>query len=349
MHTIVNYTSGELWLWGSNADEIFFGDPTPGARNIFWMQGGNDAAWGRTGDDIFFKSSGTGFVDGAAGTDLVSFYYADGWVTASLQDGSAARHPTLIHDTATMGSSVRLDIDLHSIENLYGSNFTDLLEGDDGGNLIRGWGQDDRIDGLAGNDTLHGDEGYDQISGGRGHDLILGGLQDDTLWGHVRPGLSGASSDDRGSDTLNGGGGDDELYGQDGRDVLDGGVGNDYLVGGTGPDTFIFDDPGVEVSSYIDTVSDFDFLDRIVLEGQALTNGTALTDIAQLDDNFWLSGPWWTGMAQVNVGDGFIDGFDSAATIVDHEGRASLRLDLFNQTILFEGVTRIDIDDIQIA
>src|SRR6185436_8282501 len=49
-----------------------------------------------------------------------------------------------------------------SIENLYGSNFDDVLRGDGGANTI--WG-------AAGDDTLFGGTGNDQMEGGSGNDV----------------------------------------------------------------------------------------------------------------------------------------------------------------------------------
>ena len=72
------------------------------------------------------------------------------------------------------------------------------------------------LDGEEGNDVLLGSSGRDALNGGTGNDVLYGG---------------------NGNDTLNGGAGDDNLYGGAGSDTLTGGLGNDTFVYGSGIDT----------------------------------------------------------------------------------------------------------------
>ena len=60
------------------------------------------------------------------------------------------------------------------IENLYGSNWEDILYGD---------AQDNRLDGRSARDLLFGFEGNDFLVGGLGNDLLVGGTGNDKLNG----------------------------------------------------------------------------------------------------------------------------------------------------------------------
>src|SRR6185312_4363907 len=75
-----------------------------------------------------------------------------------------------------------------SIENLYGSQFDDTLEGDNGKN---------RINGSDGKDTLIGNGGDDTLDGGKDQNTLYGGEGNDTLYSYY------------GKSTLVGGPGDD--------------------------------------------------------------------------------------------------------------------------------------------
>ena len=140
-------------------------------------------------------------------------------VNASLEDGQATYSPSL---------GVLVTDTLINLENIIGSNFNDVLEGNNQGNVIEGLAGNDIIDGGNGNDTLQGGEGNDIIDGGNGIDTLSGGEGNDTLNGG------------NGRDTLEGGDGNDTLIGGAGRDILIGGEGNDVLIGGGGFDTAIF-------------------------------------------------------------------------------------------------------------
>ncbi len=116
--------------------------------------------------------------------------------------------------------------------------------------------------------------------------LILGTQLDDDLIGSGRQeriwGLDGR-------DRLYGKGGNDDLYGGGGDDLLDGGTGRDRMFGGSGNDSYRVDNAGDVVCEQtirgqddggIDTVNSTisyrlgAFLEKLVLTGNAATNGT---------------------------------------------------------------------------
>ena len=99
---------------------------------------------------------------------------------------------------------------LFNIEDLYGSNYADVLWGDDGANLFFGFDGNDELVGRGGNDILDGGLGGDALVGGHGADTLLGGFDIDVLFGEF------------------------------GDDVLAGGRDNDTLDGGDDTDTAFF-------------------------------------------------------------------------------------------------------------
>jgi Ca2+-binding RTX toxin-like protein len=148
----------------------------------------NDILKGGGGDDRLEGGSGADRLDGGRGMDTASYRDSPTGVTVSLLTG------------ATFGGHAGGDV-LTSIENIDGSDHSDVLLGDDGPNTI---------DGFEGHNTLKGYGGADRLYGGNG------------------------------SDTLVGMDGNDQLVAWDGRDVLNGGPGADHMYGGQGADTFLY-------------------------------------------------------------------------------------------------------------
>jgi Tol biopolymer transport system component/Ca2+-binding RTX toxin-like protein len=117
----------------------------------------NDTLIGDDGDNIIFGSAGDDIMDGRGGVDEVAFDDSRMPVTADLGAGTA--------EADWWGSDTFVNF-----ENMAGSSWRDVLMGDDGGNLIRGWGRNDIITGLGGDDQLIGGLGTDQADGGDGTD-----------------------------------------------------------------------------------------------------------------------------------------------------------------------------------
>lgn len=98
----------------------------------------------------------------------------------------------------------------------------------------------------------------------------LGTANGDTLLGSsVGDVINGWAGNDR----LFGLAGDDSLIGGDGADSLNGGSGQDLLVGGAGGDRFVFDSSKAFTTADlgIDTIIDFEAVDRIVLDKTTFT------------------------------------------------------------------------------
>jgi Ca2+-binding RTX toxin-like protein len=230
-------------LKGNAGDDRLFGEQ---GYDTLYGGAGNDSLFGGQDNDSLDGGAGADLIDGGAGSDEVSFRAAAAGVTASLASGGT-------------GGDAAGDVYV-SIENMFGSNFDDVLEGDnqanriwgqDGNNVIRGGGGNDDLHGGNGSDTFYGGAGGDSIDGGGGADYVR---YDDATSGVIVGFASAAGSNDGAGDYLlniegiigsafadklggtglaediQGGGGDDLLQGRGGNDTLDGGDGVDQVV-----------------------------------------------------------------------------------------------------------------------
>ena len=166
---------------------------------------GDDMLDGGDGDDSLWGDAGADTLMGGAGNDRALYTTSTAGVIASLETGGTGGDAA--GDTYT------------DIENLYGSQFNDTLEGDDEDNFLVGLNGDDTLNGGAGNDRLVGGAGVDTLHGDLGDDLIIAQDGNDLLFG------------DEGADRLIAGAGDDRL---------EGGTGDDLLIGQAGADTYVF-------------------------------------------------------------------------------------------------------------
>lgn len=209
-------------LGGSALDDSLFGDDS---ANEFVGRGGGD------------------HIDGRGGSDTASYTGSNAGVVISL-----------LEDTASGGHAEGDELD--GIENLNGTLFDDVLEGDDGDNRLGGHHGIDALVGHGGNDTLLGGNLADFINGGDGIDTAdytasTSAVSVNLLTGQNTGGeaegdrlvsienLAGSAHDDilagdHGDNRLTGRDGDDSLFGNGGNDRLIGGLGADLLDGGDG-------------------------------------------------------------------------------------------------------------------
>ncbi|WP_052401473.1 M10 family metallopeptidase [Muricoccus aerilatus] len=195
------------WLIGNGGVDTLYGD----ARN--------DRLDGGANDDVLYGDSGADILIGGSGVDIAAYQtYATigvAWagVWASLAD------PAVNRGDAAGDTFIE-------IEGLTGTNYDDMLAGDESANRIEGLEGNDMLLGNGGNDTLLGGTGADIFLCGTGSDLAFGGFANDTIYG------------EGGDDLLRGDEGDDTLVGDAGADILVGGAGNDLAFGGLDNDTF---------------------------------------------------------------------------------------------------------------
>jgi Ca2+-binding RTX toxin-like protein len=210
---------GQDTIEGGDGDDLLFGglgnDLIRGGkdRDRLAGEGGRDSLFGGEDNDYLYGGEHNDTLSGGTGDDVL--HGEDGTDTADYSDGLSGVTINLFDETA-LSSDLGADW-LFSIENIIGSEGSDIIDGDHSSNdirgnggddIIRGHNQDDTIVGGAGNDVLWGDEGNDSIAGGLHHDELRGGL---------------------GSDTLSGGDGDDHLRGEQSNDTIDGGSGTDTV------------------------------------------------------------------------------------------------------------------------
>ncbi|BCW88353.1 hypothetical protein sos41_14920 [Alphaproteobacteria bacterium SO-S41] len=218
---------------GSNFNDTLSGD---NASNTILGLAGNDTLQGRGGDDGLNGGAGADFLSGGSGLD-----------TAIYADASAGVVAFLLSPQSNTGDAAGDTYD--SIENIIGTQFGDLLGGNDVQNTIQGGlgndylygaGGDDLLDGGVGADVLEGQAGYDYAvyaSAAAGVTVFLGGAVFNTgeAAGDTYNSIEGVFGSNQ-ADLIAGDEGDNTIFGVGGNDLLFGGGGQDYLLGGDGDD-----------------------------------------------------------------------------------------------------------------
>lgn len=223
---VLNGSIGFDALSGGDGNDTLRGD-----EDDDYLSGGSgdDVLEGGTGNDLLLGGAGSDTLDGGTGLDIASYADIDGRVRVELEAGTGTEIGTTHVDT------------LIGIEDVIGSDYDDVLWGNDTHNVLAGGAGEDALVGYDGNDTLYGDAGNDRLTGGLGIDSLHGGDGSDELNGQS------------GEDTLSGGDGDDILNGHAQSDRLIGGAGSDTLSGGAHADVFVFGD-----EFGVDTITDFE-------------------------------------------------------------------------------------------
>ena len=213
---------------------------------------GNDRMWGGSGDDVLEGGAGADRLYGGPGVDWASYQGSDAGITINLKDNTVA------------GGHAEGDV-IVDIENVAGSDYSDVLTGDSEANQLFGGEGNDILGGGAGADRLDGGDGLDWIFYHDSDAGITVNLKDNTAEGGHAEGdtitgfenLRGSAHPDRLAGTgranrLEGGAGNDQMWGESGDDVLEGGAGSDRLYGGPGVDwlSYAGSDAGVTVRLY---------------------------------------------------------------------------------------------------
>jgi predicted extracellular nuclease len=140
-------------------------------------------------------------------------------------------------------------------------NFSEVLVGTSGNDVIDGFGGNDRISTGLGNDFLDGNVGIDRLIGGGGNDVYVvdnasdevieaAGDSRDVVYAAASYGLAAgaeievlSAKDQSGAAALVliGNGFGQEIYGNAGANFLEGAGGTDYLIGLGGNDTYVVD------------------------------------------------------------------------------------------------------------
>jgi len=166
----------ELLIHGviENATGSEFDDRIYGNRfdNVLDGRGGDDRLYGECGDDLLAGGAGDDYIVGGWGEDLVYFPDAEEGVTVEISCWGNGWSTDGLGGTDTLR---------WSIDGAIGTDYDDILIGDDSRTEFHGMGGDDFIDGRGGNDLLYGGEDNDTIRGDRGNDYIEGGTGDDDI------------------------------------------------------------------------------------------------------------------------------------------------------------------------
>ncbi|MBX9746622.1 MAG: hypothetical protein K2X34_06955 [Hyphomonadaceae bacterium] len=243
--TITLGDGADFGFGGAGGDTIFGG---AGNDNLFGESTGETQA-GITGDDQLFGGDGDDFMrgglgndilNGGAGSDRASYFAIPGAVRVDLRIQGVAQ------DTLAGGFDTLIDV-----ENVAGSEFADVLIGNDGANWFWTHGGADDVRGNAGDDTfwlpsadganIRGGQGVDVISfRGRvdetgtdtgGVTFTIGNGTFDTGRGLITTqSIEGAEGSEF-NDTLSGNGQDNLLSGFIGDDTVNGGGGDDLIYG----------------------------------------------------------------------------------------------------------------------
>ena len=230
--------NGGLTLTAATTDELLqvIGGT---AADIVTSAGSSVEFAGGAGDDVLHSGIAADIFYGGEGRDLVSYASYGVGVTVKLS-------------VSAPGGDQLTDV-----EDVAGTSFNDVLEGDGAGNFLQGNSGDDVLVGYSGNDTLDGrDFGGasvvgDRLIGGKGNDAyMVDGLNDiifeDAASGTDRVSSSGshymfANVEELGllDGNLFGVGNalDNMIFGQNGDNLLIGGAGNDQLSGNNGNDS----------------------------------------------------------------------------------------------------------------
>ena len=211
-------------------------------------------------DDSFTVGEGSrvdGSVDGGQGNDTLDLSNLDNGVVVDLDLNSAGAAGTPSQEgallTAKPSEGGRVVQQFDDFENVVGTDFDDVLLGNNEVNVLRGGD---------GDDAIHSFGGADIIDGGEGTDTALF---------TASPGVT-VELDDDGNAVLASGeelisienltgsaSGSDNLTGNAGENVLSGQGGNDVLAGEGGSDTFVF-----EQGTDQDIVTDFESSDDLL-------------------------------------------------------------------------------------
>jgi Ca2+-binding RTX toxin-like protein len=206
--------SGNDILYGGPNSDGLYGDD--GKDTLYgnygqdFLEGGlrDDNLYGGPGNDVY--EFGNSLLGGASlgldtiyesaneGDDLIVFAAAGGGaMNRAVNVSLGTTQQQVVNECLTLKLS-----NAAGIENVWGTDYNDVIRGNALNNSISGGGGHDTLYGMAGHDTLGGDFGDDVLYGGEGNDALHGGEGADTL----------VSIDLSLSDRLWGDGGDDSFW-----------------------------------------------------------------------------------------------------------------------------------------
>ena len=149
-------------LIGSQFSDIIGGDA---GNNELRGIGGNDFLFGRDGNDVMLGGDGNDVLSGGLGSDRLEG--GSGIDVASYRDATTG----VMASMRNFGGTGDAEFDTYlDIENIWGSEFNDVLAGDNNAGQVYGFAGNDSLSGLDGDDFFYGGTGSDTIVGGAGAD-----------------------------------------------------------------------------------------------------------------------------------------------------------------------------------
>ena len=180
------------------------------------------------GDDIISPGAGADTIDGGGGIDTLDYSAAKGSVITDIDKGITIKDGDGYID------------EYKNIENIKGSDQSDILKGDNGNNTLEGGLGDDILQGKGGSDILKGGEGNDTAS-------FVG---DSSVNVNLKSGFAKSSGDTdklEGIENVVGSSADDKIIGDDNNNIITGGYGNDKIKSGGGDDLVIGDNASITI------------------------------------------------------------------------------------------------------
>lgn len=237
------HAEGDLILAIWHVTGSAFDDELTGDRLANRIDGGS-------GRDTVVGGAGADTLTGGRGIDWLDYSSSASAVTVDLENGSGE------------GGDAEGDV-VSGFENLVGSDFDDLLIGNQDPNNLLGGDGDDTLVGGSGADTLQGGSGNNWSDYSASSTSVRVNLETGT-------GEFGDATGDRLIDIQNVRGSEfsDTLTGSDADNAFNSGAGDDTITGGGGSDTFIFEgahgadvirdfDPETDTLSLVNTITDF--------------------------------------------------------------------------------------------
>jgi Ca2+-binding RTX toxin-like protein len=256
-YIIFNSMKGAVTVYAGEGDDVLLGGSAPGGYvgnviNRIYGENGNDLIMGGYFNFQAPLYGTVNYLDGGAGNDTIisgsfndTVRAGDGndWIQAYYDciiwgDGGS---DTIIGDRTDTGPYLPINARGNEGDDyIYGSlNKSDTLSGDEGFDVLVGYGGDDYLYLGAGGGTAYGDLGffynsseYDYV----GNDVGVGAEDADNF---IMGGGNDAAYGYGGRDYLLGEGGNDTLIAGDGNDVIYGGAGMNFMYGDGGDDVFI--------------------------------------------------------------------------------------------------------------
>ncbi|TLU55455.1 MAG: hypothetical protein FDX18_10535, partial [Chlorobium sp.] len=195
---------------------------------------------------------------------------------------------------------------------VFGTETSDTLNGNAGGNTLNGGAEADTMTGRTGDDTYIIDNAGDRVN-----ELPDGGF--DTVKSSISYVLTPnvENLELTGSSVINGTGNDlqNRLTGNASANVLDGGTGADTMLGKAGNDTYVIDNQSDTVIEHSGEGTD------TVLSSVSYTLGTDIEYLTLTgSDAINATGNSLSNLLYGNAGDNFIDGSSGADTMAGGEG-----------------------------